>query len=205
MATHSNILGWRIPWTEEPGGLQSMGSHRVGHDWAAQTFTSTSKIVNHDDSILIYKILHYLFHGFFSWILLSKVDFITLYIIKLNFHEVGSPGLGHRVRNEWCWSWIHIRSLNKVFRDLIWFEFVFLGRGNPRVPFSIPVISYTGDGPIPWEYYLCMNYQTTLICYLSWVHLKTVLMKNLCAGDFFGGEPREQGAEGGLASRSIRE
>ena len=32
MATHSNILGWRTPWTEEPGGLQSMGSQRVGHD-----------------------------------------------------------------------------------------------------------------------------------------------------------------------------
>ena len=32
MATHSNTLAWRIPWTEEPGGLQSMGSHRVGHD-----------------------------------------------------------------------------------------------------------------------------------------------------------------------------
>ena len=34
MATHSNILAWRIPWTEEPGGLQSMRSQRVGHDWA---------------------------------------------------------------------------------------------------------------------------------------------------------------------------
>ena len=33
MATHSSILPWRIPWTEEPGGLQSMGSQRVGHDW----------------------------------------------------------------------------------------------------------------------------------------------------------------------------
>ena len=32
MATHSSILAWRIPWTEEPGGLQSMGSLRVGHD-----------------------------------------------------------------------------------------------------------------------------------------------------------------------------
>ena len=32
MATHSSILPWRIPWTEEPGGLQSMGSQRVGHD-----------------------------------------------------------------------------------------------------------------------------------------------------------------------------
>ena len=34
MATHSSILAWRVPWTEEPGGLLSMGSHRVGHDWS---------------------------------------------------------------------------------------------------------------------------------------------------------------------------
>ena len=34
MAPHSSTLAWRIPWTEEPGGLQSMGSLRVGHDWA---------------------------------------------------------------------------------------------------------------------------------------------------------------------------
>ena len=32
MATHSSILAWKMPWTEEPGGLQSMGSQRVGHD-----------------------------------------------------------------------------------------------------------------------------------------------------------------------------
>ena len=32
MATHSSILAWEIPWTEEPGGLQSMGSQRVGYD-----------------------------------------------------------------------------------------------------------------------------------------------------------------------------
>ena len=34
MAIHSSILAWRIPWTEEPGGLQSMGLQRVGHDWS---------------------------------------------------------------------------------------------------------------------------------------------------------------------------
>ena len=43
MAPHSSILAWKIPWTEEPGGLQSMGSLRVGHDWATSlslfTFT----------------------------------------------------------------------------------------------------------------------------------------------------------------------
>ena len=34
MATHSSVLAWRIPGTAEPGGLQSMGSHRLGHDWS---------------------------------------------------------------------------------------------------------------------------------------------------------------------------
>ena len=35
-ATHCSILAWEIPWTEEPGGLQSMGSQRVGHDLATK-------------------------------------------------------------------------------------------------------------------------------------------------------------------------
>ena len=43
MATHSSTLAWKIPWMEEPGGLQSMGSLRVGHDWVTSlslfTFT----------------------------------------------------------------------------------------------------------------------------------------------------------------------
>ena len=34
MAPHSSVLAWRIPGTAEPGGLPSMGSHRVGHDWS---------------------------------------------------------------------------------------------------------------------------------------------------------------------------
>ena len=40
MATHSSILAWRIPWTEEPGGLQSMGLHRVRHDSKTNTGVS---------------------------------------------------------------------------------------------------------------------------------------------------------------------
>ena len=39
MASHSSILAWRIPWAEEPGELQSLGSQRVGHDWSTNTFT----------------------------------------------------------------------------------------------------------------------------------------------------------------------
>ena len=42
MASHSSIPAWEISWTEEPDGLQSMGSQRVGHYWATNTFTNTA-------------------------------------------------------------------------------------------------------------------------------------------------------------------
>ena len=42
---NSSILAWRIPWTEEPDGLQSMGLQRVGHDWATNTFTAPQKVI----------------------------------------------------------------------------------------------------------------------------------------------------------------
>ena len=62
MSTHSSILAWRIPGTEEPGGLPSMGSHRVGHDWsdlaaAAMGKSRTERL--HD--LLIYSDLHIVF------------------------------------------------------------------------------------------------------------------------------------------------
>ena len=51
MATHSSILAWGIPWTEEPGGLQSMGSQRVGHDLATEyaRMTGLELYVTNDD------------------------------------------------------------------------------------------------------------------------------------------------------------
>ena len=44
MPTHSSILAWRIPWREEPGGLQTMGSQRVGHNWATSLHFTLHKI-----------------------------------------------------------------------------------------------------------------------------------------------------------------
>ena len=49
MAIHSSTIAWKIPWTEEPGRLQSMGSQRVGHDWA----TSRSCNCNKDQVVRI--------------------------------------------------------------------------------------------------------------------------------------------------------
>ena len=46
MATHSSVLAWRIPGTEEPGGLLSMGLHRVGHDWSDLAAVVAAAVVN---------------------------------------------------------------------------------------------------------------------------------------------------------------
>ena len=46
MATHSSILAWRIPWTEEPGRLQSIGSQRVDHDWSDLACTHAYLLLN---------------------------------------------------------------------------------------------------------------------------------------------------------------
>ena len=46
MVTHSSILAWRIPWMEKPGRLQSMGSQRVGHDWATSLSLSIKLTAN---------------------------------------------------------------------------------------------------------------------------------------------------------------
>ena len=66
LATHSSVLAWRIPGTGEPGGLLSMGSHRVGHDWsdlaaaaAMTTWVAADVIVIYEEEI--YKVMY------FSW------------------------------------------------------------------------------------------------------------------------------------------
>ena len=71
MATHSSVLAWRIPGTAEPGGLPSMGSHRVEHDWsklAAAWFSLIQSV-----SQLFY-LKQLVFH---TWIIIVKDPFLT--------------------------------------------------------------------------------------------------------------------------------
>ena len=62
VATHSSSLAWKIPWMEEPGGLQSMGSRRVGHDWATSLslftfhFHALEKAMATHSSVLAWRI-----------------------------------------------------------------------------------------------------------------------------------------------------
>ena len=54
MASHSSVLAWRIPETGEPGGLPSMGSHRVGHDWSDLAAAVYKSLIHKDTLLLIH-------------------------------------------------------------------------------------------------------------------------------------------------------
>ena len=110
MATHSSTLAWKIPWTEEPGRLQSMGSQRVGHDWVTSrslfTFHALEKEMATHSSVLAWRIPGMAEPG-------------------------GLPSMGsHRVGHEWsdlaaaaAW-WKHLHEWAKV-SNLQLFCFVF--------------------------------------------------------------------------------
>ena len=67
MATHSSILAWKIPWTEDPDRLQSMGSQRVRHDW--ETSLTHSLIITYN-----YKIQPVHSKGDQSWVFIGRTD-----------------------------------------------------------------------------------------------------------------------------------
>ena len=84
MATHSGILAWEIPWTEEAGGLQSMGLQRVKHDWV------TEHIHIHQEIQWLRKNLlelskHVMLQ---SWLwYMKKSDYKKIYVIKIKFYK----------------------------------------------------------------------------------------------------------------------
>ena len=86
MAAHSSILAWRTPWTEEPGGLESMGSQRVRHDW-------NDSVGTHVDTSSSWRPLHCLLCQHY-WVL-SSVDlqFQSIEASGLFFLEIEGHGL----------------------------------------------------------------------------------------------------------------
>ena len=80
MATHSSILAWKIPWTEEPGGLYSMGWQRVGHDWV-------TSLHYFEHFMLKIAYLHFVQSLFWvlSWFFICKVFLCLLILPKSLF------------------------------------------------------------------------------------------------------------------------
>ena len=84
MATHSSMLAWRISWTEEPGGLQSMRTQRVGHDWS--------------------NLVH--MHGWDSW-MASLTRWTWVWVNSGSWWWTGRPGVlrfmaSQRVGHDWA-------------------------------------------------------------------------------------------------------
>ena len=87
MTTHSSILAWEIPWTEKPGGLQSMGSQRVGHNWGTEhTFTPiNNKIKIISPFILKNKFTCLIVKSYHPWVpLFLLIYHFPLYILDCN-------------------------------------------------------------------------------------------------------------------------
>ena len=97
MATHSSILAWRIPWTEEPGGLQSTGLQRVRHDWATslsfmvyavskrETFRLSSKTARFFCTIWPFASLNEILYKTEGWLHLMSSSQLVMSILKSDF------------------------------------------------------------------------------------------------------------------------
>ena len=94
MTTHSSILAWNIPWTEEPGGLQFMGSPGVRHDWAHRWQRRWEELTQ----------------GF--------VCFFHIFMYLLNLIYLAVPGLSLGTWDLWLWP-RHAGSLVEVYRLLV--------------------------------------------------------------------------------------
>ena len=84
MATHSSILAWRIPWTEEPSGLQSIGLQRVGHDWETKTYTDLLTYYSYAAISMIRSDVFWRF-------LKSKLSMLFLFIMVKSWKHLRCP------------------------------------------------------------------------------------------------------------------
>ena len=107
MATHSSILAWRIPWTEEPGGLQSKGPERVGHEWITNTFNFFW---------LVRKSWYYREDRFIYWPLyhLETTTYSKISVLHFEDHEKKFPFFA--MRSKAIWQSTHSTLFSFIFR-----------------------------------------------------------------------------------------
>ena len=95
MATHSSVLAWRIPGTGEPGGLSSLGSHRVGHDWSNLAAAAACSLEGHQPvqpSLLFYGYLHVSLRRDFKFLLWFTESFSGLAPLLFGVGQVSVIG-----------------------------------------------------------------------------------------------------------------
>ena len=92
MPTHSSIFAWRTPWTEEPGGLQSIGSQKVGHDWSDLAHVHMQLQFYKHYSSLSYLLFLLLFTpALFTSLIFVSLVFLLFLLIIMWFYLLFSP------------------------------------------------------------------------------------------------------------------
>ena len=109
MAPHSSTLAWKIPWMEEPGGLQSMGLLRVGHDWATSLHFSLSYIGEGNGNPLQCSCLENPRDGGAWWAAIYGVAQSRTRLKRLS--SSSSMGLEFLILFGSAWTFLHIVSM----------------------------------------------------------------------------------------------
>ena len=127
METHSSIPAWRIPWTEEPGRIWSIGSQKVGHDWSNLPHTHTGSL-KHDDFFprVFYLIMLKLQDSTFEiivclfWFLSSYPQFKRISVLCSLLQERLTGG-----REDGAWSWVASSISSQVLNLEGWGRCIF--------------------------------------------------------------------------------
>ena len=131
MATHSSTLAWRIPGMAEPGGLPSMGSQRVRHDWSDLAAAASANSDRYTSSF---------------WIYIPFISFTTLIAVVrtsktiLNKSNKSGPCLFPNLRgNDFCFS-----QLSIIFTVSLWYMAFIMLRDVPSLPIFLRVFIING-------------------------------------------------------------
>ena len=128
MATHSNTLAWKIPWTEEPGRLQSMGSRRVRHDWETSLSLITFLIILMVSSLPCFSLLLLKVWGrqivwctLTSWYLVSLLSVSIIHVSDIFLVGFWSWGISFIMWDCRGWGWQAARTWVSVSREMVGF------------------------------------------------------------------------------------
>ena len=104
MSTHSRFLAWRIPWTEEPCGLQSTGLQRVGHDWVANTHMYLLYYIYMYIHIYVIHYIALLYLFYIQWCVYIWEDWLALPTQSMDMSLSKTPAYGDRQGRPVCCS-----------------------------------------------------------------------------------------------------
>ena len=162
MAIHSNILAWRIPWTEEPGGFLSMGSQRVGHNWATNNTITTMACGQVASTSIISCISNtpslYGFHGFLFAAINNKSSQHETIVwpqtcsLEPEFWDYTVTvhlGLNNAV-NAWTWINAKVKFQESQFSEMFFRQLVYTLEKSFQPYNNLPMSHCTGLG-IPFS------------------------------------------------------